>query len=204
MKYQGHPLLKVWVTMRQRCYNPKAISYPYYGGRGIGVCPEWREESLLFYTWAIENGWKKGLELDRIDNEIGYSPDNCRFVSNSENARNRRSNVPLTYDGQTMLAIEWSEKININYRLLINRLHRGWTAEKALSSPISSRTKASKHTKIVQMDEKTGLLIRVFRSTWAAKKEGFCPASIHNCVKGKSKTYLGFKWASVASLLSLN
>ena len=76
-------------AMKSRCYNPKHHSFPRYGGRGITICKEWLDNPESFYKWAKEHGHKKGLQLDRIDNNLGYSPENCRFVTQSQNQRNR-------------------------------------------------------------------------------------------------------------------
>jgi hypothetical protein len=81
-------LYSVWNGMKQRCKNKKANAYHRYGGRGIRVCSEWSYWPT-FAKWALENGYSDGLEIDRIDNDSDYSPDNCRFVTKIENLRNR-------------------------------------------------------------------------------------------------------------------
>lgn len=87
-----HPLWYKWSSIKARCYNKNVSSFVFYGARGIAVCKEWLESSKAFIEWGINNGWAPYLQIDRIDNEKGYSPDNCRFVTQKENARNRRSN----------------------------------------------------------------------------------------------------------------
>ncbi len=81
-------LLYVLLAMKSRCYNPKHNSYPRYGGRGISICKEWLDNPESFYNWAKEHGHKPGLQLDRINNDLGYYPDNCRFVTPSQNQHN--------------------------------------------------------------------------------------------------------------------
>ena len=80
-----HTLYSVWNAMTQRCSNPNTINYHNYGGRGIKVCEEWKNNFKLFYDWCIANGWKKGLQIDRIDNNKDYEPNNCQWITPSEN-----------------------------------------------------------------------------------------------------------------------
>lgn len=85
-----HPLYGRWTRMHRRCKDPKSKSYPDYGGRGIRVCDEWHSYKH-FYEWAMNNGFDEKLEIDRIDNNGDYKPDNCRFVPRIVNARNKRN-----------------------------------------------------------------------------------------------------------------
>ena len=91
----GTRLYAVWQTMNQRCSNPNSDDYKYYGGRGITVCKEWSQDFLLFHSWAIANGYDENAPfqectIDRIDNNKGYSPDNCRWVSQMVQIQNKR------------------------------------------------------------------------------------------------------------------
>lgn len=106
-------LFGVWLGMRRRCNDPKADNYCNYGGRGIRVCEEWETDFNAFYTWAIENGYKDDAKrgiytVDRIDNDKGYSPENCRLASYSEQANNRRSTRFITYKGETKSRSQWA------------------------------------------------------------------------------------------------
>lgn len=83
-----HPLYRVWKSMRRRCNCPKVEFYPRYGGRGIKVCEEWAKDFKPFYDWCMANGYERGLQIDRIDNDGNYEPGNCRFVTRTENMRN--------------------------------------------------------------------------------------------------------------------
>jgi hypothetical protein len=118
--------------MIQRCYNPIYKGYENYGARGINVCDEWRYGFIKFYTWAINNGWAKGLTLDRIDNNKGYSPNNCRYVTYTTNLRNRRSNFLITKDGETKCVQAWADILGLTAPALKARIKRGLPVEKVL------------------------------------------------------------------------
>ena len=92
-----HPLYKIWSAIQQRCCNPKMIRYKDWGGRGIKLCGEWLHNPEMFIKWALENGYKKGLQIDRINNDGNYTPDNCRFVTPAENMHNKRD-IKLNWD----------------------------------------------------------------------------------------------------------
>ena len=130
-----HGLYSVWANMKQRCYNPKVPKYADYGGRGIDICDNWRNSFIEFYNWSMSNGWQKGLEIDRVNNNKGYSPDNCRFVTRAVNVSNMRTSKILTYENKTMSMKDWAIYLNIGYRTLQQRLHKcNMPLEKALSS----------------------------------------------------------------------
>ena len=129
------PLFNILHCMHYRCENENHSQYRDYGGRGIKVCDEWSmDNASAFISWALENGWKNGLEIDRIDNDKGYSPDNCRFVSRKENCRNRKSNKEVVVNGQKMLLCEAIEKFSVVSKREFERryYHRKWSLEKAL------------------------------------------------------------------------
>jgi len=125
-------LYKIWLNMKARTSNPKTRSYPLYGGRGIKVCGEWWNRYESFRDWAKSTGYNDSLSIDRIDNDGNYEPSNCRWASNKEQCRNRRSNRLLTIGGETQTMIEWSIKRGINYKKVHSRLKAGWAPERAL------------------------------------------------------------------------
>lgn len=130
-------LYNIWKAMRQRCTNPKNSRYSIYGCRGIKVCKDW-DDFQKFYDWSYENGYKDNLTIDRIDNNKGYSPENCRWVTYRGQANNKTNNRYLTYNNETHTLGEWSEITGIKLSTIWARLNRGWTAEETLTSPIGS------------------------------------------------------------------
>lgn len=134
-----HPLYRVWCGMITRCGNPNAHKFKTYGGRGISVCDEWRA-SRAFVAWALVNGWEPGLQLDRRDNDKGYSPDNCRFVTPSVNGLNRRDTVRLS-DGRAAWPL--AQRNGVLRPAFAKRLHRGWTPDQAAMIPKGGKRPAA-------------------------------------------------------------
>lgn len=115
--YSHHSLYWVWGDMKKRCYNSKHKMYKYYGGRGISICDEWIKSFTIFKMWCFENGWKKGLEIDRRDNDGDYTPENCRFVTHKENMHNQkllRKNNTSGYRGIDYQDKKWRARIYTN------------------------------------------------------------------------------------------
>jgi hypothetical protein len=119
-----HRLHIRWQTTKQRCYNQNHEHYNYYGGRGIKVCDEWLNNFKSFYDWAILNGYKDNLQLNRIDNNDDYKPSNCNWVTAKENSNNKRNNYNLTLNGKTQTLKEWADEIGINQSSLRERIER--------------------------------------------------------------------------------
>lgn len=132
---------KTWKNMIARCYHKNYKNYKNYGGRGIQVCEEWKNDFVSFYNWAISNGYTDNLTLDRINTDGNYEPNNCRWVSMKEQDRNRRTNRLLTYNGETHCYAEWEQLLNFGRGMVWNRLNRGWSIEKALTTPVKQRIK---------------------------------------------------------------
>lgn len=137
------PLKERWNGMMARCYNPKATGYKHWGGRGIDVCDEWRTSPISFIEWSLANGFALDLQLDRTDNDRGYSPSNCRWVSAAKNCDNRRTSRKVDAFGESKTISEWAEdpRCNAPAYILRNRVCSGWSSEKAISeisgAPIS-------------------------------------------------------------------
>lgn len=118
--------------MRQRCNNPKAQFYAQYGGRGIKVCAEWDQDFLAFYDWAMSHGYQENLTIDRIDNDNGYSPENCRWVTQKQQNDNRSNSVRFVIGKEEKTLSEWCRYYKIAKKKVWDRLQRGWTIEEAL------------------------------------------------------------------------
>lgn len=146
----GNPRLnRIYYCMRTRCLNPNFKEFKHYGGRGITICEEWVNPEIValgrhgrvtkgwlaFKNWAMLNGYKDDLTLDRIDNNKGYSPDNCRWVTMKVQCNNTRRNHLITYKGKTQSLLSWCNELGLNYstvRARLNKYH--WTTERALES----------------------------------------------------------------------
>lgn len=135
--YQKDGLYRVWSCMKVRCYNQNSFAYRWYGARGISVCSEWLNDYPSFKSWAVKNGWREGLEIDRVDNDGNYSPDNCRFVTRAVNADNRRTGRKWDAFGESKSAREWSldSRCSVPYAVLKQRLTKGMEIERAITSP---------------------------------------------------------------------
>lgn len=127
------PLYRIWCAMKARCYNPNVKSYDRYGGRGIFVCDEWREHYENFSAWAKEAGFSEGLTIDRIDNDDGYYPDNCRWVTSKEQSNNRSSNRNIMYNNEIHNVSQWAEIMHINKSTVYSRVASGKSFEEALN-----------------------------------------------------------------------
>lgn len=127
-------LYTIWSNMKNRCFNPNDKVYLYYGNRGITVCEDWKNDFQIFYEWAINNGYEKHLTIERIDNNGDYCPENCRWVTRTEQQNNRRNNHYITYNGETLTITQWANKLGVNPKLLFARINDyKWDIEKALT-----------------------------------------------------------------------
>ena len=132
-------LIHTFCHMRERCYNEANKRYSDWGARGITICDEWLSDPQKFVDWSIDNGYKPGLCIDRIDNNLGYSPNNCRWVTLAENNQNRRSSRFYTINGETKNLQQWCDFYNVSRSMVERRLSLGWDAEKAFTTPKRER-----------------------------------------------------------------
>lgn len=129
-------LMVIRHSMYCRCFYPTTHGYERYGGRGIKICEEWINNPNSFYDWAINNGYKKGLTLDRIDVNGNYEPSNCRWATKEMQDNNRRTNRKITYKGETKTLSQWAREYNINIVTLSDRLKAGLSIDEALNKPV--------------------------------------------------------------------
>lgn len=129
-------LYVIWDNMKQRCCNPHKSQYKNYGARGITVCDEWRKSFHSFRDWAMKNGYTDNLTIDRLDPNSNYCPENCRWITNKEQQRNKRNNVYLTCNGVTQLMQDWANQTGLSPSRINLRIKAGWSVERALTEPI--------------------------------------------------------------------
>lgn len=127
------PEYNSWASAKSRCYNRRNADYADYGGRGITMCETWRESFSAFF--AAMGPRPSRTELDRIDNEGGYGPGNCRWATRTAQTNNRRFNHRLTHDRRTMSLADWARETGLSQKVLAARIARGWPPEHALTKP---------------------------------------------------------------------
>lgn len=128
----------IWNDIKSRCGNPNNISYPNYGGRGIAVCQEWRNDYLSFKKWALDNGYDETAQrgictIDRINVSGDYSPENCRWVTMRKQCSNKTNTPMLEINGVVHSPSEWAEITGLPRALIYSRYRRGWTGEELIS-----------------------------------------------------------------------
>jgi hypothetical protein len=138
----GTRLWTIYQGIKQRCYYAKSIQYLNYGGKGINVCEEWSGANgfMAFKKWSGQNGYGETLTIDRIDNSLGYSPDNCRWVTMKQQQNNRGNNVFIEYMGGKFTISQLADELNIGRETLSNRIKCGW-GEDELSLPANLANK---------------------------------------------------------------
>lgn len=134
-KHEGYGtrLYEIWRQMHRRCYGESSKAYKDYGGRGITICKEWKDDFSAFRTWAEGNGYTEALTIDRIDVNGNYEPNNCRWANKKTQANNRRNNRRVEYGGQSHTISEWADLLGVeqkHLRYLLNK--NGWDLNKAI------------------------------------------------------------------------
>lgn len=130
----GSPEYRVWAGIKRRCLNPNDRSYARYGEQGVTICDRWRDS---FECFLSDIGTRPTPEhsIDRVDNDKGYAPDNCRWATRVEQARNKRTNRRITCNNRTKTLSEWSQELGICHATIQYRLRAGWDIETALNLP---------------------------------------------------------------------
>lgn len=123
----------IYTEIKSRCFNHNNKSYKYYGGRGITICDEWLNDFMSFYNWAINNGYEKGLSIERMDTNGNYEPSNCCWISMKEQQRNKRNNVYFDYGGNKYLQSDLCKKFKINVSTFRNRIKKGISVNEAIN-----------------------------------------------------------------------
>lgn len=144
------PTWRSWKSMHDRCYLRAHKSWKDYGGRGIAVCASWH----VYENFRAEMGERPaGTQLDRVDNNRGYEPSNCRWSTPRQNANNRRSSVFLEFMGERLTVMQWARRIGVGHDTLSGRLEKGWSVEDALTRPLkqqrNSRVQNEKRRSVV-------------------------------------------------------
>ena len=195
----GTRLYRIWIGMKTRCYNQNCRGFVQYGNRGITVCDEWRSDFSAFREWAIKNGYSDELTLDRVNNNEGYSPDNCRWATPKEQNRNRRDNRLLTLNGDTKPLAEWAEIAGMNIPTLHKRVVKlEWSLEKSLATPLwgnPDREPNWTQMKAVHQCDKDGNILATFESVAeASRATEISRCNISSVLHGKRKIAGGYYW----------
>lgn len=198
----NHPLYGKYHDIRQRCENPNCDHYHNYGGRGIKICDEWsgKDGFINFYNWSISHGWSKGLEIDRIDVNGNYCPENCRYITHKEQYRNKQSTRKLIYNGEERTIQELSRISGVSASEIYYRVKNGWSVEYAVN--VRSSHSNNRLYKIVMEDLKTHSVIKEFDGIKDAVEylKNICGKSIYGnghiddvCRKQRNSAF-GYYW----------
>lgn len=167
----GTRIYRIWSGMKSRCLNERDPKYSIYGGRGIQLCEEWNS-FLPFYEWSKTSGYSDGLSIDRIDVNGNYEPSNCRWATPKEQANNTRTNIILTWDGQSYTISQWADKLNIPSSRIYARLKYGWSADEALSGKHERQKPTTRNCRMLTYNGKSQTI-----GAWA-KETGLCYETI--------------------------
>lgn len=130
---KGTRLYQIWRGIIDRCENPSVECYKDYGGRGISICAEWRDNFEIFHSWAIKNGYDNTLSIDRFPNNNGnYEPSNCRWATTEEQSNNKRNSVIIEFNGKSQTVMQWAKELKLSPHTLYSRLRKGLNPEDIL------------------------------------------------------------------------
>ena len=191
-------LFKIWDGMLQRCLNPNDKDYKNYGGRGIRICKTWQNDFKKFYDWSMKNGYRDGLQIDRINNNGGYHYLNCRWTTPKVQGNNRRTNHIVEYKGKKYTLSQLADAFNMSNSLVDNRIRAGWSIEKIVETPVKSHSlfKYNGELKtITELSKICGLSVsilssRIVRRKWDVEKAVNTPiiSTIELTYNGETKT----------------
>lgn len=132
----------IWRGMKRRCYNINNYDYKYYGGRGINICEEWKNNFKSFYDWSMSHGYREDLTIDRIDTNGNYEPSNCRWATMKEQSNNTRQNHMIEYNGKKQNMKQWAKELDIKYTTLATRINiNHCDINTAFETPVKNKTK---------------------------------------------------------------
>lgn len=201
-------IASIYNGMIQRCYNKNQKAYKYYGERGVTVCNQWKDEKygfINFYIWSVNNGYKDGLTIDRVNINDQYSPENCRWATMKEQANNTRRNHFIEYKGNVYTLSELAQKCNMNVSSLSYRLKRFKNdIDLALSLPINyvhpqnNGKTVYQYKYIIKKGKKELSFVSSYSSVKeASEKTNVLHSSIAKCCRGDkwAKSAGGFIWS---------
>lgn len=136
----------IWMGIKGRCYTPTSTSYKNYGARGIKMCDRWKNSFENFLADMGKRPSKKH-SIERINNNGNYEPSNCKWATNLEQSKNKRTTKKIAFNGEVYCMIEWAEKLNISYQTLQHRFMNGWNIEEALTTPLIEANSHRNHKK---------------------------------------------------------
>lgn len=127
-------IYKIWRHILDRCNNPNHVYYKNYGGRGITICDEWKDDFQAFHDWSMTNGYSDNLTIDRINPDGNYEPSNCRWTTVKEQNNNKRNNHMITLNGKTKNVTQWCEELGVNRGVAYRKLKEGISAEEVFNT----------------------------------------------------------------------
>lgn len=189
----GTKIYQVWQGIKARCYNPNNNSYKNYGGRGIRLCDDWKSDFQVFYDWAVSNGYKEGLSIERLDVNGNYCPDNCSWIPMSDQAKNTRANVFIEHGGERETLSEW----NRVYGLPLNTVSQRYHERKIRGEPFSfEKLVYNGNLCVKRVNQYTidGEFIKTWNSIAEAGRSGYDRTGISMCCHGKRNSASGYVW----------